>query len=195
MKTKLLVLNLFFIAMVWPVAGMAKQDKSEPLEAITPVLSDDEPDPSIPILSPTPTLTPTVAMTQTVLPTAARTATPSLKITPTSKATPAPTQKVGANLPRITVIPNPARGTKVTFRVMTANPVEVRLKVYNRFYDSVAELKGEGDHLFDILWSLKDVPEGPYSFEVQVIDQTTGQFSALPLQKFTVEKDETPPDY
>jgi hypothetical protein len=196
LNSKSLVITMFLLVLVWPVAGMAKvkHTEAEPLAVITPILSDDEPDPSMPILSPTPTFIPTAIMTPTSLTTATKTVTPTPQHKAAPKATPVPTKKGDANLPKITVIPNPARGTKVTFRVMTGNPVEVRLKVYNRFYDAVAELKGEGDHLFDILWSLKGVPEGPYSYQAQVIDKTTGQFSSLPLQKFTIEKDETPPD-
>jgi len=194
LKIKFIVLHLFLIVLVLPMTAIAKHStsNSEPLEAITPVLGDDEQDPSMPIVSATPTFMVTTTFTAT--PSTTKTATPSPKLTATPKVTPSATQKTAANLPRVTVIPNPARGTKVTFRVMTGSPVEVRLKIYNRFYDSVVELKGEGDHLFDILWSLKNVPEGPYSYAVQVIDQTTGQFTTLPLQKFTVEKDETLPE-
>jgi len=225
---KFLILNFLLIVLVLPITVMAKAShvNSEPLEAITPIMADDEQDPSLPIVSPTPSFTVTATPSPYATPLrpkgsegqaasgdkpatpsvmATKTATPSVKTTATplpalklreagNKPTPSATKKVDLKLPRITVIPNPARGTKVTFRVMTPDPVKVRLKVYNRFYDSVAELEGEGDHLFDILWSLKGVPEGPYSFAAQVIDQTTGQFTTLPLQKFTVEKDETPPD-
>ena len=188
---KLVWTTLFFLVLLLVNGAPEAVHAKEP---ITSVLSEDVME--SPVLSPTPiptevpSLTPTPQPKETPTATSTRTAT----MVPTPRMTATPGKKPDPHAPRITVIPNPARGTKVTFRVTCIAPVEVRLKVYNRFFDTVVELEGEGDHLFDILWSLKDVPEGPYSFQAQIVDKATGQFGTLPLQKFTVEKDETPPD-
>ena len=106
-----------------------------------------------------------------------------------SWADPTPTPSVNSKgLPRISVIPNPAYGAKVTFRIMTAVPSKVKIRVYNRFFDNVATLTKEGKGLFDILWSLKGVSEGIYHFQAQIEDKTTGQVCQLPIQKFVVMK-------
>jgi hypothetical protein len=103
-----------------------------------------------------------------------------------------PTPISGQSLPKVTVIPNPAYGTKLTFRVMTAEPSLVRIRIFNRFFDRVDKLEQEGEHLFDILWSLKNVPEGIYYYQVQIVDKASGQFTKLPLQRFEVMKEENP---
>lgn len=101
------------------------------------------------------------------------------------------TKGTGAKNPiTVTTIPNPARGKKMSFRVMSAGPCKVRIKIYNRFFDPVAKLEQEGDHLFDIIWSLKNIPEGPYLYQVLVDDKTSGETTKLPQQKFWVMKDE-----
>ncbi len=74
---------------------------------------------------------------------------------------------------------------------MAPGPCKVRIKIYNRFFDPVAKLEQEGDHLFDILWSLKNVSEGPYIYQVLVDDKTTGETLKLPQQKFWVMKDDS----
>ena len=89
---------------------------------------------------------------------------------------------------KVTVIPNPASGTKLNFRVMAPAPCKVRIRVNNRFFDVIAKLEKEGGTFFDILWSLKDVPEGIYYFQAQIEDKATGQITQLPLQKFVVLK-------
>ena len=188
------ILHFLVLGTVTLLAGIAHADT---LEAITPVIPDDPLDQVTPIWIGTPSpdapkTVPSPVPTMTATPGKTAAPVPSTTVTPRPSAT--PVKRKGFNLPRITVIPNPARGTKVTFRVMTSFPVKVRMKVYNRFLDTVATLEGEGDHLFDILWSLKDVPEGPYSFQTQVTDTETGEFNTLPLQEFTVEKDEAMPD-
>jgi hypothetical protein len=100
--------------------------------------------------------------------------------------TPTPTQLSAT----ITVIPNPARGKKLAFRIVTTAPAIVRVRIYNRFFDPVEKLEQEGNGLFDILWSLKKVPEGIYYYQTQVEDKVTGQTIKLPQQKFVVLKEE-----
>lgn len=90
----------------------------------------------------------------------------------------------------ITVIPNPARGKKLAFRIVSTAPVIARVKIYNRFFDPIEKLEQEGTGLFDILWSLKKVPEGIYYYQTQVEDKATGQTIKLPQQKFVVLKEE-----
>ena len=102
--------------------------------------------------------------------------------------TPKPTIVADKSLPNVTVIPNPARGKKLNFRVMAAGPCKVRIRVNNRFFDVVATIEKEGSALFDILWSLKTVPEGIYYYQAQIEDKATGQITKLPLQKFVVLK-------
>lgn len=96
-------------------------------------------------------------------------------------------------LPGVTTIPNPARGDKVIFRVMTKGPAKARIVVYDRFFSKVKELDGEGDHLFDLIWSLKKVSEGIYHYQTEVIDTSTGESKILSMQSFAVMKDDDTP--
>lgn len=107
-----------------------------------------------------------------------------------AKGKPSETPTPGAkpSLPWVTTIPNPARGTKVDFRIMTKGPATAHIVIYNRFLDRIDKLEAKGDHLFDILWSLKHIPEGLYYYQVQIDDGTTGQSQMLPIQKFAVLK-------
>src|SRR6185295_14539889 len=75
------------------------------------------------------------------------------------------------NAPQITVIPNPARGKKLTFRVMSKNRVIVHLRVTDRFFDPVDKIEQEGEGLFDILWSLQKVSDGMYYYQAQIEDK------------------------
>jgi hypothetical protein len=125
----------------------------------------------MPVFADTPTPSPTPASTPSPTPTATRVLTPSVQ-----------------TLPKVTTIPNPARGNKMTFRIMTAGPAKARIRIYDRFMDPVAEPVKEGNKLFDILWSLKDVPEGIYCYQAQIEDTTTGEITKLPQQKFVVLK-------
>ncbi len=115
------------------------------------------------------------------------TSTPAVSITPTQSmtVTPVPMRKYPL---KVTVIPNPASGTKLNFRVMAPAPCKVRIRVNNRFFDVIAKLEKEGGTFFDIFWSLKEVPEGIYYFQAQIEDKATGQITQLPLQKFVVLK-------
>ena len=126
--------------------------------------------------------TPAFADSLTVTPTLSVTP---ITMTPTITATPLPMRKYPL---KVTVIPNPASGTKLSFRVMAPGPCKVRIRVNNRFFDVVAKLEKEGGTFFDILWSLKDVPEGIYYYQAQIEDKATGQITQLPLQKFVVLK-------
>ena len=119
----------------------------------------------------------------------ADTPTPSTTVTPV--VTPTGTSTSFRKYPlKVTVIPNPASGTKLSFRVMAPGPCKVRIRVTNRFFDVVAKFEKEGGTLFDILWNLKTVSEGIYYFQAQVEDKATGQITQLPLQKFVVLKSE-----
>lgn len=104
---------------------------------------------------------------------------------PAAKPSPSLTPSV---LPKITVIPNPAWGKKLTFRVMTTGKASVRIRVYNHFLDPIANLSQEGDKFFDLLWSLQQIPEGIYYYQAQVTDVLTGQTTKISVQKFVVLK-------
>jgi hypothetical protein len=113
--------------------------------------------------------------------------------TPTSSSTPILTPTVVftpgiKSKPKVTVIPNPASGAKLSFRVMAPGPCKVKIRVTNRFFDVVAKLDKEGSALFDIIWSLKNVSEGIYYYQAIIEDKATGQITQLPLQKFVVLK-------
>jgi len=88
----------------------------------------------------------------------------------------------------VTVLSNPARGKKATFRVRADRAVKVRVRIYDRFLDKVTDLEKEGDKFFDILWPLQKVPEGIYYFQAQIIDPTTLAVTPLALEKFLVLK-------
>lgn len=112
------------------------------------------------------------------------------KHSPKAKGKPSetPTPRAKPTLPWVTTIPNPARGTKVDFRIMTQGPATAHIVIYNRFLDRIDKLEAKGDHLFDALWSLKHIPEGLYYYQVQIDDGTSGQSQVLPIQKFAVLK-------
>ncbi len=76
---------------------------------------------------------------------------------------------------------------------MSKGPAKARVVVYDRFFSKVADLSGEGDRLFDILWSLKNVAEGIYYYQTEVIDAATGQSQILKMQSFAVMRDQTNP--
>lgn len=77
------------------------------------------------------------------------------------------------------------------FRVMVKKAAKAQIVVYDRFFNKVTQLSGEGDHLFDILWSLKKVQEGLYYYQTQILDKATGQAQMLPMQSFAVMKDDS----
>ena len=148
------------------------------------------------------------APTATVTPTPTFTASPTTTITPTVMATPDKTSKKSpsptptpkpiahgngkASLPKVTTIPNPVWGDKVIFRIMTTSTANAHIVIYDRFFNKVDELEGEGDQLFDILWSLKKIPEGIYYYQSQIDDSHAGTSKTLPMQNFAVMKDEAP---
>ncbi len=80
----------------------------------------------------------------------------------------------------------------MTFRVLTDRAVKVRIRVYNRFLDTVVEFEKEGDKLFDVLWPLRKIPEGIYYYQVQVTDTKTGTITSLSVQKFVILKASKP---
>ncbi|SRR5579871_1220891 len=137
-----------------------------------------------------PTSTPTSSIAQTPTPTPTAGKPPTQTPTPNRTTSPVPTPK----LPAVTTIPNPAYGDKVIFRVMAKGTSKAQVVVYDRFFTKVTELSGEGDRLFDILWSLKKVQQGLYYYQTQVTDSTTGQAQMLPMQSFAVMKDDLPTD-
>lgn len=92
----------------------------------------------------------------------------------------------------VTVIPNPVRGKKVNFRVISDRAIKVRIRVYDRFLDTVTEFEKEGDKLFDALWNLKKIPEGIYYYQVQVTDLKTGEVTPISVQKFVILKEVKP---
>jgi hypothetical protein len=149
-----------------------------------------------------PTLTATVTPTPTFTPTPTATLTPTVTATPdkNSKKTPTPTPTskpidhgtIKASLPKVTTIPNPVWGDKVIFRMMTSGAAKAHIVIYDRFFNKVDELEGEGDRLFDILWSLKKIPEGIYYYQSQIDDTQAGTSKTLPMQNFAVMKDEEP---
>lgn len=134
--------------------------------------------------------------TATPLPTPTVTSTP--EPTPVSDdpqaATPTlsgPTQDLG-DLAQVSILSDPVRGKKAIFRVVAKGKAKALVRIYDRTYTKVAELEGQGEDLFDILWTLKKVPEGIYHFQSQVI-LATGDVVTPGIQNFTVEKDmETP---
>lgn len=111
---------------------------------------------------------------------------------PALAGNPTPSPTVDKPAASVTVIPNPVRGKKVTFRVMADRPVKVRIRVYNRFLDTVVEFEKDGEKLFDVLWALKKVPEGIYYYQAQVTDQKTGVLVSIPVQKFVILKETNP---
>ncbi len=165
-----------------PKAG--KKLKKKPKAKPTPI-------PTATVTS-TPSFTdiPTTTFTPTV------TATPdkNAKKTPTPTATPKPIDhgKVKDSLPKVTTIPNPVWGDKVIFRVMTLGAAKANIIIYDRFFTKVDQLAGEGDQLFDILWSLKKIPEGIYYYQAQIIDTQANSAQTMPMQNFAVMKDEQP---
>jgi hypothetical protein len=64
----------------------------------------------------------------------------------------------------------------------------VRIRIYDHNLEAFGKIEKVGDKVFDILWSLKDVPEGLYYYQVQVVDQETGKITKLPLNNFAVMK-------
>lgn len=113
---------------------------------------------------------------------------------PKSGPPPTPSLTPALHLPWVTTIPNPAYGDKVIFRVMTEGPAKARIVVYDRFFSRVKELHGEGDRLFDILWSLKKVSQGIYYYQAEITYSDTGESRILKMQSFAVMRDETNPE-
>lgn len=136
----------------------------------------------------TPTPSPVPSPIVLSVPTA--TPTPDLLDTPTSGVKPTPTPD--GKLAQVSILSDPVRGNKAIFRVVAHGKGRALIRVYDKTYAKVTQLEGEGDGLFDILWTLKKVPEGIYHFQSQVI-LGTGEVVTPDLQSFTIEKDiETP---
>lgn len=144
------------------------------------------------IISPVPA-TPTLTFTKTPTPTPTPKPDKNAKKTPTPDRAKAPFPTTGLHLPQVTTIPNPAYGDKVIFRVMTTGPAKVEIVVYDRFFNKVKELQGEGDRLFDVLWNFKKIPQGIYYYQAEVTDSATGGVQMLKMQSFAVMKDEDLP--
>ena len=128
-----------------------------------------------PMDTPTP-----VEWTPTATPTAISTA-----ATPTATAVGTPEWEAPGVGNSVTVVPSPW-GDKLTFRVMVSNNSDVKIRIYDHFYSPVTELEKKGSSWFDILWKLKEVPDGFYYYETEVDDLDTGLVSNLPPQKFVV---------
>ncbi len=132
--------------------------------------------------------------------TATATATQVFTTTPTPRPTvwdhgkPTPTDSFKFGLdakvdkPDVTVIPNPAWGEKVSFRVMLPSPALIRIRIYDHDLEPFDKIEQVGEKVFDILWSLKSVPEGLYYYQVQIVNQETGKITKLPLRNFAVMK-------
>jgi hypothetical protein len=140
--------------------------------------------------TPTVTLSPTWTLTSTRTPSA----TPTPTSTPSNHGKPTPTDSFKFGLdakvdkPDVTVIPNPAWGAKLSFRVMVPQPALVRIRVYDHSLEPFDKIEQEGEKVFDILWSLKNVPQGLYYYQVQIVDQASGNITKLPLTNFAVMK-------
>lgn len=130
----------------------------------------------------------TISYTATPVITATRT------MTVTATSSPKPTDGFHFDLSSkieqadVTVIPNPAWGAKLSFRVILPALSLVRIRIYDHNLEAFGKIEKVGDKVFDILWSLKDVPEGLYYYQVQVVDQETGKITKLPLNNFAVMK-------
>jgi hypothetical protein len=149
----------------------------------------------IPTVIATPTPISTATPTLTAMTTPVFTATPDKSVkAPTPTPTPKPLQHgaVKGQLPQVTTIPNPVWGDKVIFRVMSSSTAKAHIVIYDRFFNKVDELEGEGDQLFDILWSLQKIPQGIYYYQSQIDDTQAGTSKTLPMQNFAVMKDEAP---
>ena len=138
-----------------------------------------------PTAAPSSTSTPAFTLTPTPTPTIGKP--PTLTPTPNHTTNPLPTPKV----PSITTIPNPAYGDKVIFRVIAKGQAKTHVVIYDHFFNKVAELSGEGDHLFDILWSLKSVQQGLYYYQAEITDDK-GAPQMIPMQTFAVMKEDLP---
>jgi hypothetical protein len=136
------------------------------------------------------TPTPSPVPSPIVLSVPTPTPTPDLLDTPTSGVKPTPTPD--GKLAQVSILSDPVRGNKAIFRVVVHGKGRALIRIYDKTYTKVTQLEGEGDGLFDILWTLKKVPEGIYHFQSQVI-LGTGEVVTPDLQNFTIEKDiETP---
>lgn len=172
-----------------PVAPTKTVTETEPADVVG---QNGETAPEgIPSSSPTPSLR-NPSFTVTPSPTPVSKPDIHSKKTSTPNRTPLPSPTPA--LPNITTIPNPAYGDKVIFRVMTKDPAKVHIVVYDRFFSKVKELHGEGDRLFDILWSLKKVSQGIYYYQAEITDTATGGSQMLKMQSFAVMKDEMAPE-
>jgi hypothetical protein len=130
------------------------------------------------------------AITPSSAPLTALTSSPIPVKHPTDAPTPRRTLTSTIHQAKITTIPNPAYGDKVIFRVMTQGPATAQIIVYDRFFNKVAGLSGQGDRLFDIIWSLKQAPEGIYYYQAKVMDNGTGESQMIHMQSFAVMKDD-----
>lgn len=133
-----------------------------------------------PIPTETPSPTPVRDKNQKKTPIPANSSTPTVSPTPNIK------------LPWVTTIPNPAWGDKVIFRIIVKGSARAHIVIYDRFFSKIKELDGEGTHLFDILWSLKKIPQGIYHYQTQLTDTESGESQILHMQSFAVMRDENP---
>ncbi|HVZ80925.1 MAG TPA: hypothetical protein VHE12_09015 [bacterium] len=135
--------------------------------------------------------------TPTPSPSPTATGTPGPTVTPGTDPAPSPTRPMDAEgegaegLARVFILSDPVRGKKAIFRIVAKGPAKALVRIYDRTFNKVADLQGEGTDLFDILWMLKKVPEGIYHFQSQVI-LGTGEVVTPELQDFTVEKEVEP---
>ena len=188
-----------------PTPMIETNDQDDGAETATPTETGEITTPSetpTPTSTKTPTVTRTVTSTQTptITPTESATntptTTPTQTVTNTSTVTPTvtPTDSFNFDLSAkiqqadVSVIPNPAWGTKLSFRVMLPGPSLVRIRIYNQNLEFFDKIEKDGNRVFDILWSLKNVPQGLYYYQVQIVDQASGNITKLPLTNFAVMK-------
>ncbi len=117
---------------------------------------------------------------------------PSMITSPTETPTPVVHRTPVVTKPGISVIPNPARGKKLSFRIMAPSLSKAYIRVYDRNFDPVTVLVQEGEQLFDVMWNLQKVPEGPYYYQAQLDEKRGGKVTKFQMQKFAVIKDEDP---
>ncbi len=117
---------------------------------------------------------------------------PAANTSPTDTPTPVIHRTPVVTKPGISVIPNPARGKKLSFRIMAPSPSKVFIRVYNRNFDPVTVMEQEGEQLFDVMWNLQKVPEGLYYYQAQLEAKDGGKLTKFPMKKFAVIKDEVP---
>ena len=76
---------------------------------------------------------------------------------------------------------------------MTQGPSQVQIIIYDRLFNKVKELGGNGESLFDIIWDLKKIPEGIYYYQTRIVDTGSGKSQILKMQSFVILNDKNAP--